>query len=242
MVYQNKNFEYINAEEYDRRAEKSVLEDYVLGLWQPFLKKIIGDLSTGKIVVDLGCGTCEYTEAAKMAKKIYAVDISEPMLKVCQKKLNSFSQAEIIKMAVKDFELSIDSADLVITIGVWEYINPNILFNKIKEITRHGSKIIVVFPNIYNDLNWMRSLAKMSPFGGSPVGGKKVALRPGYIKNLFKKDFFIIDSTSFGMVLWAPKKLQSLILPLWKFADWFWKPFQKFLPLGVNVYYLFERK
>jgi len=232
MNYQNKNFEYTNAEKYDRRAENSILEGYVLGLWQPFLKKIIGDLSARKIVVDLGCGTCEYTEAAKMAKKIYAVDISEPMLQVCQKKLNSFSQAEIIKMAVKDFELSIDSADLVITIGVWEYIPPQDLLNAIKKITRRGSKVIVVFPNIYNKLNLARSLGRM----------EKIALRPGFIKRLFKKEFVLIDSASFGVVSWVPKNLQFLILPLWKFADWLWKPFQKFLPLGINVYYLFERK
>ncbi|MDP3004180.1 MAG: class I SAM-dependent methyltransferase [Candidatus Azambacteria bacterium] len=114
MDYQDKNFEYTNAKEYDRRAENSVLENYVLGLWLPFLKKTVADLSSRKIVVDLGCGTCEYTEAAKTAKKIYAVDISEPMLKVCQEKLSDFSQAEIIRMAVQDFKLPIDSADLVI--------------------------------------------------------------------------------------------------------------------------------
>jgi len=232
MNYQNKNFEYTNAEKYDRRAENSILEGYVLGLWQPFLKKIIGDLSTGKIVVDLGCGTCEYTEAAKMAKKIYAVDISEPMLKTCRKKLENFSQAEIINSDVGGFKPSLGTADLVITIGIWEYINPASLFKKIEEITRPGSKVIVVFPNIYNKLNLARSLGRM----------EKIALRPGFIKRLFEKEFVLIDSASFGVVSWVPKNLQFLILPLWKFADWLWKPFQKFLPLGINVYYLFERK
>ncbi len=232
MDYQDKDKKYINAEAYDKRGEFSVLENYILNLWQPFLKKIIGDFSGDKIVVDLGCGTCEYTKAAKMAKKIYAVDISEPMLKVCQEKLSDFSQAEIIKTTVQNLKLPVDLADLVITIGVWEYINPRDLYAKIKEITRRGSKVIVVFPNIYNKLNIARSLGRM----------EKIALRPGFIKKLFKKEFVLIDSASFGVVSWAPKKLQFLILPLWKFADWLWKPFQKFLPLGINVYYLFERK
>lgn len=239
MKYQNKNLEYTDAVAYDKRGENSVLERYVLSLWQPFLKEKIKNLSAGhangragKIVVDLGCGTCEYTQEAKAAKEIYAVDISEPMLQVCRKKLSSFLQVEIIKTAVKDFKLPADSADLVITIGVWEYINPIVLFNKIKEITHQGSKVIVVFPNIYNDLNWMRSLAKM----------KSVALRLGFIKKLFKDDFLLIDSASFGTVFWFPKKLQFLVEPIWKLEDWFWRPFQKFFPLGVNVYYLFERR
>lgn len=222
---------YINAEAYDKRGENSILEKYVLNLWQPFLKKIIGNLSAGKIVIDLGCGTGEYTQAAKNAKKIYAVDVSSEMVKVCRKKLMNFNQAEIIQSSIQDFNIA-EPAELMIAIGVWEYINPRDLYAKIKEITCHGSKIIVVFPNIYNDLNWMRSLGRM----------KKIALRPGFIKNLFKNDFALIDSASFGTVFWTPKKLQFLVLPLWKFYDLVWRPFQKLFPLGVNVYYLFERK
>lgn len=232
MGYQDKNLKYTNAEEYDRRGENSILEKYVLSLWQPFLKKIIGNFSNDKIVVDLGCGTGEYTQAAKTAKKIYAVDISEPMLKVCRKKLVDFKQVEIINTKVEDFKMSENFADLIITVGIWEYIDPVKLIIKIKEITRSGSKVMVVFPNIYNDLNWMRSLARM----------KKIAIRPGFIKKLFKNDFILIDSASFGTVFWFPKKLQFLTKPIWKLEDLFWRPFQKFLPLGINIYYLFERK
>lgn len=231
MDYQDKNFKYTNAEEYDKRSKDSILEKYVLSLWQPFLKKIISNLSVGKIVVDLGCGTCEYTQAAKNAKKIYAVDVSSEMLKICREKLIDFNQAVIILSDIQNFRMA-EPADLVITIGIWEYISPQDLLNTIKKITRCGSKVIVVFPNIYNELNLARSLGRM----------KKIALRPGFIKKLFKKDFLIIDSMSFSIVSWTPQKLQSLILPLWKFADWLWKPFQKFLPLGVNIYYLFEKK
>jgi SAM-dependent methyltransferase len=230
MKYQDKNLKYIDAEAYDKRAESSVLEKYVLDLWQPFLKNKIRNLSVGKNIADLGCGTCEYIKEAKEAKKIYAIDISELMLKICREKLKDFSQAKIINSSISDIDLP--TVDLVITIGVWEYIDPNILFNKIKEITHRGSKVVVVFPNIYNDLNWMRGLVKI----------KMVALRPGFVRKIFKKDFNIIETVSFGAVCWVPKKLQFLILPLWKFCDFIWRPFQKFLPLGINVYYLFERK
>ncbi len=231
MDYQNKNFEYTNAEAYDKRGENSVLENYILGLWQPFLKKAIAGLSGDKVVVDLGCGTCEYTTAAKCAKKIYAIDISEEMLGICRKKLENFKQAEIINAPIENFTLP-DVADLVITIGIWEYTSPEKLYEKIKNITKSGSKVIVVFPNIYNDLNWMRSIAKW----------KKVAISPGFIKKLFKDEFVLIDSASFGIVFWFPKKIQFLARPIWKIEDLIWAPLQKFLPIGVNVYYLFEKK
>ena len=231
MNYQNKNLEYTNAEAYDKRGESSVLEKYVLELWQPFLKNIIADLSGDKIVIDLGCGTCEYAQAAREAKKIYAVDISEEMLGVCRKKMESFKQAEIINTPIENFTPS-DVADLVITIGVWEYINPEKLYEKIKNITQGGSKVIVVFPNIYNCLNLMRSIIRW----------KIIAIKPSFIKNLFKNDFTLVDSASFGTVFWFPQKLQFLTKPIWKFIDWLWKLFQKFLPIGINVYYLFERK
>ncbi|KKS44886.1 MAG: Methyltransferase type 11 [Candidatus Azambacteria bacterium GW2011_GWA2_42_9] len=230
MFYQNKNFEYTDARAYDRRGELSILENYVLKLWQPFLKNKIAGLSGGKVVADLGCGTGEYAQGAKNAKKIYAVDISAPMLKLCREKLKDFPQAEIIQLSV--FEANLPQADLIITIGVWEYVNPKLLFKTIEKMSQKGSKIIVVFPNIYNDLNLVRSVFKM----------KRVALRPGFIKKLFKADFRLIESANFGMVSWVPKKLQFLALPVWKFCDFIWRPFQKFLPLGINIYYLFERK
>ena len=230
MVYQDKNLEYTNAKEYDRRGENSILEKYVLSLWQPFLKKIIGNLSVEKVVADLGCGTCEYTQTAKNAKKIYAIDISSEMLKVCREKMKDFSQVEFINSPVSDINLPL--VDLVIAIGVWEYIDPVILSNEIKAITHEESKVMVVFPNIYNDLNWMRSLANR----------RKVALRPGFVRKIFKKDFKLLESASFGAVSWVPRPLQFLALPVWRFCDFIWSPFQKFLPLGINVYYLFERK
>lgn len=228
--YQDKDLKYTDASAYDRRGESSVIEHYVLGLWQPFLKNKIHKLSAGKIIADLGCGTCEYTRSAAAAQKIYAVDISVDMLKICREKMSALPQAEIINASVIEADLPV--ADLVIAIGVWEYISPRDLYEKIKKISRQGSKVVVVFPNIYNDLNWIRSIIKM----------KKVALRPGFIKNLFKQDFTLVDSASFGNVSFAPKQMQFLALPIWKFCDWLWRPFQKFLPLGVNIYYLFERK
>ena len=72
MVYQNKDLKYINAAAYDKRGGSSILEKYVLGLWQPFLKNKIGELSADKIIIDWGCGTGEYALAAKMAKKFTA--------------------------------------------------------------------------------------------------------------------------------------------------------------------------
>ena len=232
MNYQNKNLEYIDAEAYDKRGEASLLEKYVLDLWQPFLKKIIRNLSIGKTVVDLGCGTCEYTQAAQAARKIYAVDISESMLKVCRQKLGRFPQAEIINLPIKDFNLTGESADLVITIGVWEYIDSQELLEAIKKITHRCSKIIIVFPNRYNGFHIERSIAK----------GKWSGLRPGFIRRIFKEEFLLLDSASFANVCWAPKSIQFLVRPFWQFGDWLWSPFQKFLPLGVNIYYLFERK
>lgn len=242
MVYQDKQLKYTDAEAYDKRGESSILEKYVLGLWQPFLKDKISELSNDKIVIDWGCGTGEYTLAAKNAKKIYCIDISDIMLASAREKLKSFNKIEFIHGSGFNNKIPGSIGELILTIGVWEYIDPMKLFEEIKRLTKRGSLVLVVFPNIYNDLNWMRSVIKMSPFGGSPEGGKKVALRPGFIKNLFKHDFTLIESASFGNVSFVPKRMQFLTLPIWKFCDRLWAPFQKFLPLGVNAYYLFERK
>ncbi|MBI2635345.1 MAG: class I SAM-dependent methyltransferase [Parcubacteria group bacterium] len=232
MAYQDKNFKYINATAYDKRGDLSILENYVLGLWQPFLKKKISELSNGKIVIDWGCGTGEYALAAEMAKKIYCIDISNVMLANAREKLKSFNNVEFIHGSGFKDEIPGGIGELVLTIGVWEYVDPIKLFKEIKRLTERGGLVLVVFPNIYNDLNWVRSIVKL----------KKVALRPGFIKNLFRSDFTLVESASFGNVSFTPKRMQFLALPVWKFCDWLWRPFQKFLPLGINVYYLFERK
>ena len=242
MVYQNKDLKYIDAAAYDKRGESSILEKYVLDLWQPFLKNKIEELSANKIIIDWGCGTGEYALATKNAQKIYCIDISDIMLASAREKLKYFNKIEFILGSGFNKEIPGGIGELVLTIGVWEYVDPIKLFEEVKRLTKRGSLVLAVFPNIYNDLNWMRSFVKMSPFGGSPEGRKKIALRPGFIKNLFKRDFTLIESASFGNVSFAPKQMQFLALPVWKFSDRLWRPFQKFLPLGINVYYLFERK
>jgi len=232
MEYQGKNSEYINAEAYDNRSETSVIEKYVLELWQPFIKNKVSKLSNGKVVVDWGCGTGEYALAAKNAKKIYCIDISDIMLIKAKEKLKYFNHVDFIYGSGFNNEISNGTGELVLTIGVWEYVDPIKLCKELKRLTRKGSLVLVVFPNIYNSLNLLRSLIKM----------RMIALRPGFIKGIFSDDFLVIDSGSFGMVSWFPKKLQFLVLPIWKLFDLLWRPFQKFLPLGINVYYLFERK
>ena len=239
MVYQNKDLKYIDAAAYDKRGESSILEKYVLGLWQPFLKNKIGELSADKIIIDWGCGTGEYALAAKMAKKIYCIDISNIMLASAREKLKYFNKVEFIIGSGFNKEIPGGIGELVLTIGVWEYVDPIKLFEEVKRLTKRGSLVLAVFPNIYNDLNWMRSIIKMKK---TMPTGRQVALRPGFIKNLFKHDFTLVESASFGNVSFAPKRMQFLALPVWKFCDWLWAPFQKFFPLGINVYYLFERK
>ncbi len=232
MEYQNKKLEYTNADAYDKRGESSVIEKYVLGLWQPFLKNKISEYSRDKIVIDWGCGTGEYTLAAKMAKKIYCIDISNIMLEKAKEKLKYFSQVKFIHGSGFNKEVTDGIGEVILTIGVWEYVDQKKLFEEVKRLTKSGSLVLVVFPNIYNDLNLIRSFVKM----------KMVALRPGFIRRLFQEDFKLVESASFGMASLSPKSAGSLFVPLWKFCDFIWRPFQKILPLGVNVYYLFKRK
>lgn len=231
-AYQAGNLEYTDAEAYDKRGESSILENYVLSLWQPFLKNKVRELSKGKVILDWGCGTGEYASAARQARKIYCLDISEAMLKRAKEKLKDLGQAEFICGSGFNKEIPAGIADLVLTIGVWEYVVEQKLFEELKRLTKPGSLVLVVSPNIYNQLNFLRSLASF----------KLKALRPGFIRKLFSDDFRLVEKASFGMVGWFPKKLQFLVRPFWRLTDWFWKPLQPYLPLGINIYYLFERK
>ena len=192
MAYQDKNLRYIDAAAYDKRGKNSILENYVLSVWQPFIKDKISKISKDKIIVDWGCGTGEYALAAKEAKKIYCIDISDIMLASAREKLKRFNQVEFIHGSGFNNEIPGGIGELVLTIGVWEYVDPIKLFTEIKRLTKRGGLALMVIPNIYNDLNWIRSFIKF----------KAIALRPGYIKNLFKEDFKLIETASFGNVCW----------------------------------------
>ncbi|HOJ29768.1 MAG TPA: class I SAM-dependent methyltransferase [Spirochaetota bacterium] len=61
--------------------------------------EIISDLklTTQSIVADIGCGTCAITQyIAKKVKKIYAIDISSPMLDYARQKYHTIHNIEYI--------------------------------------------------------------------------------------------------------------------------------------------------
>lgn len=76
----------------------------------------------GKVVMDLGCGTGKYTiPFSKAAKKVYAVDISESMLKILEGKIEKkgIRNVEIIKSDYGKIDLPRQSVDLIFS--AWSF-------------------------------------------------------------------------------------------------------------------------
>lgn len=102
-----------------------------------------------KIVIDVGCGTglLAFKLASKGAKKAIGIDISEnavALAKEKSKRLGLDAKCEFINLDVRDPAAKIPVHDLIVGIGLIDYLSKQdleILFSKIK-----GSKFLFSFP------------------------------------------------------------------------------------------------
>lgn len=232
MAYIDENNKYTDPLAYDERGNSNLLESYIASLWQPFLRKKIAENSENKIIADLGCGTCEYTQYAKKAKHIYAVDISKEMLDFGKNKMKdskniSFIQGSSLETPIKDKEI-----DLVISFGVLEYVSPDLQIKEIERILKTGGKAFFLIPNKYN-LHHLALACYRKIF--SKEGKKELTIFQ--LRKIFKKYRFKITSlSSFGMIFYTRGRIYKYAIWAWKFLDFIYSPFQKIFPLGCNIY------
>lgn len=230
--YQDKNFKYTNPDAYDQRHKSNPLEYYVYSVWHDFLANEVKKYSREKIVADLGCGTCEYTQYMNDAKKIYAIDISPEMINFGKNKTQNLHNIEFLQESALNNSLENNSCDTIISFGLLEYVDPNSLLEEINHIIKAGGNLLILFPNKYNAHHlFMRFYGKL--FNKK----RKKELSLFEVKCLLKKYGFQIQETaSRGMIFYAPKIFQKYLSWLWQFLDFIYKSFQRFFPLGCNIY------
>ena len=78
---------YDKPEEYDKRYLRSEAEGYLHDLWHPHLISKIKELCSGRVILDAGCGSGEFTRHMREAKLTIGLDSSLPMLARGRKKL-----------------------------------------------------------------------------------------------------------------------------------------------------------
>lgn len=232
MSYIDKNFKYTDPEGYDKRLFSNPLESYVTAVWYNFLKDEVRKITQEKIVAELGCGTCEYTQHMDAAKEIYAIDISQEMINFGKNKIKNLNNVRFLLESATNTSLPDNHFDTVIVIGLIDYVNPELLMTEVRRITKIGGYFIITFPNKYNFHHiFMRIYGKIFK------RNRKKEFSLFKIKKLIKKYNFKIEKVkSHGMIFYTRGRLQKYCVPIWKFLDFIYAPFQNIFPLGCNIY------
>ena len=232
MGYIDKNFKYTDPEGYDKRLFSNPLESYVTTTWYDFLKNEVRKITQGKNVAELGCGTCEYTQYMDSAKEIYAIDISQEMINFGKNKIKNLNNVHFLLESAINTSLPNNYFDTVIVIGLIDYVIPELLMAEVRRITKIGGCFIVTFPNKYNLHHIF-----MQIYGKIFKRKRKKEFSFFEIKNLIKRcDFKINKVRSRGMIFYTRGRLQKYCVPIWKFLDFIYQPFQNIFPLGCNIY------
>lgn len=232
MGYIDKNFKYTDPEGYDKRLFSNPLESYVTTVWYDFLKNEVKKITQGKTVAELGCGTCEYTQHMTNAKEIHAVDVSQEMINFGKNKIKNPSNIHFLLESATNTSLPDDYFDAVIIIGLIDYVDPKSLMIETHRITKTNGCFIITFPNKYNFHHiFMRIYGKIFK------RKRKKEFSLFEIKKMIKKYNFKIEKIrSRGMIFYTRGRLQKYCVPVWKFLDFIYAPFQNIFPLGCNIY------
>ena len=232
MGYIDKNFKYTDPDGYDKRLFSNPLESYVTAVWYNFLKNEVQKITQGKTVAELGCGTCEYTQHMDNAKEIYAIDISQEMINFGKNKIKNLNNVHFLLESATSTSLPDNYFDTVIIIGLIDYINPESLMTEVYRITKTGGFFIITFPNKYNFHHIF-----MQIYGKIFKRKRKKEFSLFEIKKLIKKYNFRIEKVrSRGMIFYTRGRLQKYCVPVWKFLDFIYTPFQNIFPMGCNIY------
>jgi ubiquinone/menaquinone biosynthesis C-methylase UbiE len=241
MKYIDKNLRYINPKAYDEKIflKPNPVESYLYHCWRDFLIKEIKENSKAKVVADFGCGTCEYTQFAKEAKKIYAIDISKEMLDYGKEKMEKagiFNVNFLLESALNT-SLKNNSINTIICFGLLEYINPELLIKEISRTLKNQGNLLLLFPNKYNPHHLLLQF-----YNRFKKEKRKKERSFWETKNLLEKyGFEIKKMESRGIIFYLPTKLQKISIFFSKILDFFYKPFQKIFPLGSNIYILAKK-
>lgn len=113
----------------------------------------------GKTILDIGCGSGQYTTALALAgaKNVLGIDFSQKMIELAEERAERLNVQDRCEFVIEDFlnyEFS-NSFDFSIATGFMEYVSEPIqTVSKIVKLTNH--KAIFSFPDSRGILAWQR--------------------------------------------------------------------------------------
>jgi SAM-dependent methyltransferase len=141
-ILKNRYNEINPVADYDLRYTKSIEEEYLYWTVKRKILSLIQEICGGKIVLDLGCGTGEYTrEIEKCAKVCFGIDSSIKMLSVATTKCK---KSKLIMADALNLPLESSSSEVIFCVGLIRYVNAELLMREIDRVAKPGCIIVIV--------------------------------------------------------------------------------------------------
>ena len=114
-----------------------------------------GHITAGEKVLEIGCGTGEFTKRiAQTGADITAVDISPDLLEVARSGITNINVRFHIQNVEKlDFED--ESFDVVIGSSILHHLNLNPALKEVYRVLKNGGMVVFTEPNMLNPQIWM---------------------------------------------------------------------------------------
>lgn len=175
-----------------------------------------GNISYGKKVLEIGCGTGEFTKRiAQTGADITAVDISPDLLEIARETTQDVNVSFHVQNVEKlDFEDG--SFDVVIGSSILHHLNLNPALREVYRVLKKGGGIVFTEPNMLNPQIWLernisiiRKLTNNSPDEAAFVrwalkneltnlGFKNVSIKPFDFLHPFTSSMLIPFISSIG--------------------------------------------
>ena len=230
---------YEDPAEYDQRNKINETEWYIYSNWHPYLISKMREIGKGKLVVDLGCGTCEFTQHLDGSKAVIGLDYSSNMLNHASNKVKEL-EALLLRGDACKIPIKSNISDVIYGIGLIPYVNLEPFLMECKRILGNNGKIMLVFANKWNLYNLQYSLIRKI-FRRKNYDRREYSYKEVKVA-LEKAGFIVLDMKCFGMVTYCPMPLQKIVKYIWRFMDKIYSPFQSALPLGISIMVLAEKR
>ncbi|RZB30168.1 MAG: hypothetical protein SRB1_02448 [Desulfobacteraceae bacterium Eth-SRB1] len=173
----------------------------------------LGNIKAGRKVLELGCGTGEFTKRiAETGVDITGVDISPDLLKIATGRIkNKTVRFQIQNVEKMDFDD--ESFDIVFGSSILHHLNLKQALLEIYRVLREGGRIVFTEPNMLNPQIWLernipaiRSLTHTSP-------GETAFLKWHLKRELLNHGFKDVRIRTFDFLhpLTSQKLIQSII-------------------------------
>lgn len=114
-----------------------------------------GGVTAGNKVLEIGCGTGEFTKRiAKTGAYITAIDISPDLLEIAKKTIPDVNVSFHIQNAEK-FDFEDGSFDVVIGSSILHHLNLNPALKEVYRVLKREGGIVFTEPNMLNPQIWM---------------------------------------------------------------------------------------